>query len=402
MPPRIDNAPGLTWKPRRNGWEARWQAKTSAVRDGYTIKSRSIWAGVEPTEIEAAYIQDQCNSLQGEMEVWSRGGIPTEQVFDGSVAGLIRCYQGDEDSPYRDLRYKSREYYRSLCKRIENDLGDRQLTDLNIRHIKHWHKGIGRVAMAHALAKMLRILVNFGAGLLEDNECERLSGVLGRERFKMPQPRNSVLSADQASAIRKQAHFFGLPSVALSQAFQFDLMLRQKDVIGEWVPISESGISDVLDGQNKWLRGIRWEEIDANFILKHVTSKRQKEITVNLRDAPMLMEEMGTNRSAMPNAGPVVVSERSGRPWYPVEFRRNWREVATAAGVPRSVRNMDSRAGAITEATEAGIDLEHIKQAATHSDISMTQRYARGAEEKTAGVMQKRAEHRKNKPLTDR
>jgi site-specific recombinase XerD len=58
---------------------------------------------------------------------------------------------------------------------------------------------------------------------------------------------------------------------------------------------------------------------------------------------------------------------------------------------------MDSRAGAITEATEAGADLEHIKQAATHSDISMTQRYSRGAEEKTAGVMRQRAEYRANK-----
>ena len=56
-------------------------------------------------------------------------------------------------------------------------------------------------------------------------------------------------------------------------------MFRQKDVIGEWVPISEPGMSAVINGNSKWLRGLDWKEIDANWICKHVTSKRQKEIT---------------------------------------------------------------------------------------------------------------------------
>ena len=44
-------------------------------------------------------------------------------------------------------------------------------------------------------------------------------------------------------------------------------MLRQKDVIGEWVPRSEPGPSDIWnsDGE-KWLRGLRWQEIDGNLI----------------------------------------------------------------------------------------------------------------------------------------
>ena len=175
-------------------------------------------------------------------------------------------------------------------------------------------------------------------------------------------------------------------------------MFRQKDVIGEWVPVSEPGISDVLDGNNKWLRGIRWEEIDENFILTHITSKRQKEIVVDLKLAPMVMEEMGGKaRNQLPAKGAIIIADIQRRPWYAVEFRKAWRRAADNGGLPRSIRNMDSRAGAITEATEAGADLEHIKQAATHSDISMTQRYARGAEEKTAGVMKLRAEHRANK-----
>jgi site-specific recombinase XerD len=89
-----------------------------------------------------------------------------------------------------------------------------------------------------------------------------------------------------------------------------------------------------------------------------------------------------------------VICDTNGLPWTDNEYRRKWRLVADAAGVPKTTRNMDSRAGGITEATEAGADIEHVKHAATHSDISQTQRYSRGATEKIAEVQKKRNDHR--------
>jgi len=68
---------------------------------------------------------------------------------------------------------------------------------------------------------------------------------LSKMRFAMPQPRKERLTSAQANAIRAKAHEMGRPSIALAQAFQFELMLRQKDVIGEYVPIAEAGISDL-------------------------------------------------------------------------------------------------------------------------------------------------------------
>jgi hypothetical protein len=161
------------------------------------------------------------------------------------------------------------------------------------------------------------------------------------------------LTAAQAIAIRAKAHEMGRPSIALAQAFQFELMLRQKDVIGEWVPLAEPGISAVQADGLKWLRGIRWEEIDSNMILTHVTSKRQKEIIVSLINAPMVIAKLKDKISHL-FQGPVIVSEFDRLPWTAPEFRRWWRLVANACGVPKAVRNMDSRAGAITEATAAG------------------------------------------------
>jgi hypothetical protein len=55
----------------------------------------------------------------------------------------------------------------------------------------------------------------------------------------------------------------------LAQALQFELMLRQKDVIGEWVPDSEPGENDIHHDGRKWFRGIRGDAIDGDMILRH-------------------------------------------------------------------------------------------------------------------------------------
>jgi hypothetical protein len=72
-------------------------------------------------------------------------------------------------------------------------------------------------------------------------------------------------------------------------------------------------------------------------------------------------------------SGPIIINEITGAPWSAAEFRRKWRIVATAAGVPKEIRSMDSRAGGISEAFEAGVDRDQIRQSATHSDVSQTE-----------------------------
>ncbi len=102
----------------------------------------------------------------------------------------------------------------------------------------------------------------------------------------------------------------------------------------------------------------------------------------------------GLQRDRFPATGPIIFSEASELPWVPGEYRRWWRKLARQAGIPDAVRSMDSRAGAITEATDAGASLEHIRHASTHSDIAMVQRYSRGAAEKVAGVQKMRNDFR--------
>lgn len=403
-PPKIENAPGLTWRNRKSGWEARWQCRTDLSKRGYPTKSARLWFGTDPTETDIAYIQSECNRYQADMLIWGRGGIPQIMSFDGTWGGLIDAYQRDKDSPYRKLRYATRVFYDTLCRRIIKIMGQDRVADTSARRLLAIHAEFveaGHLQMGHAVIGMMRTVLSFGSTILADKDCREIRVMLHDMRFPMGKPRSSILTADWVVAIRAEAHKRGKGSIALAQAFQFDFMFRQKDVLGEWVPVSEPGISDVIWGNSKWLRGLRWEEIDGSLRLTHVTSKRGKEVSLNLRNAPMVMEELdlmfpgwGGDRANLPANGPILISETHGVPWIANEFRRHWRIIATVCGVPRSVRNMDSRAGAITEATEAGAPLESIKHAATHADIQMTQRYARNAEEKAADVAQMRVAHR--------
>jgi integrase len=81
---------------------------------------------------------------------------------------------------------------------------------------------------------------------------------------------------------------------------------------------------------------------------------------------------------------------RSGR-----SYRKWWRQIARAAGLPDEVWSMDARAGAITEADDAGVDFKKLQDFATHTDATSTERYRRRRERGNREVAKARAELRK-------
>lgn len=413
QPPKMAHeAPGLVWRERKTGWAATWQARSDLVKKGYLPKTVALWTGSEPDDADAAQIASRCQHLQSEMLMFSRGVEPIPlNTFNGTLRSLINCYQTDADSPYQKNRYHVRQNRDSLLRRINKRHGHESLSDIKARVLIAWHKewsvdGL-RLATGSAIIGQLRALFSFGATLLEDRDCERLCGVMHKMRFQGTKARSASVTADYANAFRATAHaHFGWHSLALGQAFQFECTLRQKDVIGELVPLSEPGMSAIIVRGQKWLRGIVWQEIDENLTLRHVTSKKQKMTEVDLKLAPMVMEELARiakcspaeiTRDMLPASGPVVYCEITGLPWTGNEYRRKWRKVARRAGIPDNVWNMDSRSGAISEAIAAGAPMEFVRHAATHSDMSQTADYDRGQADATAKVMRLRMESR-NKP----
>jgi hypothetical protein len=196
--------------------------------------------------------------------------------------------------------------------------------------------------MAHALMTMLRGLATFGVEILNNSDCRALKGALGSLRFERGTVRKQALNREQANAIRRTAHDFGLHSLALARAFQFECRMQQKDAIGELVPITEPGDSDIIYGSDKWLHGIRWSDIDADLVLRHRCARNGRPVVHDLRKCPMVQEEL-KRLSQDINRGPVIVYEGSGVPYRAHQLRRLWRQVADAAGVPKTVCNMDSR-----------------------------------------------------------
>lgn len=417
-PVRIPDAPGHIWRKHTQGWECRWQARTDLIEKGFTPKSRQLFVGAAPSAVEIAFIQDTCRRLQDEMLTFGRGGMPETSQFDGTLRSLIACYQTDPDSKYHKLRYKVRVGADGLLRRLSADHGSTPLSEVKGRKVLEWYRGWTnggqKPSIGGAFVGQLRTLFTFGRSILEIQDCVRLGQVMHDLRFEGTKARRVSLSAEQANAVRYKARVhFHLDSLAMAQAFQFECTMRQKDIIGEWVPLSEPGISDVIYRNRKWLRGIRWEEIDENLVLKHITSKKQKETEVDLKLAPMVLEELQeycdgqpvvetdpvtkkvtVRRDLLPATGPVILCEIHAQPWFDTEFRRKWRKVANACGIPKNVFNMDSRSGAISEAIAAGVPLEFVRHAATHSDIAQTQEYDRIQAKATRKAMEARVQSR--------
>ena len=87
------------------------------------------------------------------------------------------------------------------------------------------------------------------------------------------------------------------------------------------------------------------------------TTKTGADVAHDLKLCPIVQSVL----SKIPNSsrvGPLIIDETSGRPYAEHAYAREWRIVARAAGIPDRVWNMDARAGGISEADDAGADLD--------------------------------------------
>jgi len=313
--------------------------KARAVEQAAAAFERD-WAEFERLAAKLDVPLDAAAATQAKSEAPPEPQKNENQGFDGSMTSLIAGYKSHPDSGYQKLGYQTRVSYDGLLRRVEREFGPEQVGNVDAERLLHAHTGWtadGTVAMGHSLIGMMRRLATFGSTILKDRACRELRVTLHDMKFPVVRRKKGHLTAVQANAVRAKAHEMKLPSIALAQAFQFECGLGQKDVIGEWVPISEQPPSGVINGKMKWLGGIRWSDID-NLILR-LTISTGKNIQIDLRHMPMVMAELARRE---PGGVPVVVYEKDGLPYQAYTFRRLWRLVANAAGIPKTVMNMDS------------------------------------------------------------
>ncbi len=384
-----DPTPGLRTIKRNSGrLDLYWVADPAAVKAGYEPRTVRLHGDMS-NPIDRQSIAARCRVLTAEVKEWQGGRSQPLSSAQGTVAWLCDLYQRDEDSPYRSLRPGSRLTYDRTIKIIRGTVGSRRLDSVGGKDMRRWFKAWGYAdeeygvltmpRRAYGCIQLLRILVNFGveAG---DKSCVALATVLRAQRYKQPGSRKQAMTREHVDAFIPAAHAAGRPSLALAVALQFSCALRQKDVIGEWLPDPKGGL--------RWSLGLIWgDHIRPDWTLYKPTSKSNgKEVAeFDLKLLPLVMSEL----SRIPleaRIGPVVRCEGTGRPWKQRLFAFRFREVARTCGIPDEVWNMDARAGAVTEAYDKGAREEDAMDLATHKERKTNQGYNRGRMTKTSRV----------------
>lgn len=277
-------------------------------------------------------------------------------AVDGTFASLISAYRKHPASGYRALRHRTRVNYDGMCNRLDREVGAKRVADTQASTIRAWHQGWsqnGQSSMAHGLVQMIRKLINFGIVQLENDDCRGAGAVMHSIRIKVERlDRPDPLTAEQVEQIRATAHDLGYGSIALAQALQHDCQMHQIEVVGEWIPVTTLDERDLLDGSGtrRWIRGLAWSDLDENSTLRH-DGLRGRRIEIDLRKCPMVMEELKRFRTDR-TAGPMIVYEATGLPYATHQFRRIWRDIADAVGLPKTMKNANTGPRQLDRKTE--------------------------------------------------
>lgn len=394
----VKDSPGLKRRRLADGSVSSYWVASNVAKDiaDYPLKTVRLHG----TEDE---ISQRCRVLTSELKLWlSDRGKGPQPIFDGTIKGLIAVYRKTAESPYHKIKHNTRVMYDESLDLLETSVGARQLSKLTGLDFARWYNklkepavtgGAERQRRAYKAMQLVRIIMKFGI-VANVPECVRLATVLSSMEFSAPAARVQHITFSQVEAICQVAIKQGRLSIAIAQALQFELTLRQIDVIGIWEPLqSGDDKTGIVDRGKRWGGGLLWSHIDAEGILKKVTTKTGQIAEHDTMMYPFLRKIL-TLVPVEKRIGPMIIDEASGLPYRYRHFTSVWRKIADECGIPKDVWNRDSRAGGVTEGSDAGANIEHLRHHANHSNISTTMRYDRKTVQKTRTVAELRMAHR--------
>jgi hypothetical protein len=419
MPPP-GKAPGLKrGRKRRPYWIARL-----LVRDAMDFPDKCIPL---PADADDVTLAELCHEHTARLQSWlaeqRQGALADAQQavlrtrYNGTVLSACRIYQEHRLSTFHSVKHNTRRTYLKDLRMIEATVGARLVRNVTILDVKRWYDewrkpdperpGKERIDRAHDGVAMFRTVIYFLAAL-RFADCKQLASELERVKFEKGGAREQELTYQHAAAFIKTAMAFErdgvMPpgralSVAIGTIAQFELLLRQMDIIGEWAPMNvarklPAGITILdLEGE-QWAGFFTWENIAGwRWRMKTSKSKYRSAADFDLTKYTLLLPLL----EAVPHAERIgaVVKGSFGLPVRADMYRRWFRRIARASGIPDEVWNMDSRAGGATEADEAGAAVDAIQGALTHSKESTTLRYLRrGRSKKISQVAEARSSKR--------
>jgi Phage integrase family len=157
----------------------------------------------------------------------------------------------------------------------------------------------------------------------------------------------------------------GRPSLGLATVLGYWLGYRQADILG-----------------------LTWTALKEGFV---ETAKTGRRLPVDVTAYPELEAALrGLDRTSTQ----VVIREGSSGPYQRHTFSHEWRAVADAAGVPRTLQFRDLRATALTELADSGADIIPMSTHSGHQTVQMARRYARPTADQFRAAAEKRVAHR--------
>ena len=387
--------PGLIRRKRRGGETLYWSA-ASLSGAAKTYPHPLIRLPEKATEAE---IRDLCQTYTARLDLWLAGEAASGWRYDGTIGGLATVFERHPDSPIHDVKPNTAGAYLDSLKVIRATVGARAIRAVVPMDVKRWYTNwrapaeagkAERTKRAHDAVAALRMILRFGFALGYD-ECGVLVERLKMIRFERAAGRSSEMTIEHVRAfIAAALGTTRLPEacrrgMALGVALQFETMLRQKDVIGEWRGTKP---------REEWHGALTWENIPGGMLRLYTSKSRGKKHAVFDLTRLDLVWPLVQAFPQAERAG-AMIKGPEGAPMRERTYRKWFREIANNAGIPPGVWTMDARAGAITEAFEAGIDPALVSDGATHSSLSMTRNYDRRAEERIATVIEARKAARK-------
>jgi hypothetical protein len=378
-----------------------WRATRAAIKAGFPTKRVNLKFFAD----NQAALSARCHRLTAEQNEWLSGRRNRDVAFDGTVRAAVNLWQVDPDSPYHLIEASSRHPYDVYARMIVETVGARRIDHIDGRDLRRWHAewsapeeegGRPMLAKARMTVIVLKNALSFAAGCRKPG-CADLRKILGEIRFAGPRPRMEAPTAAEIVAARKAAHDLGHPPAAFAYALQFEGKMRQWDVVGKWVPLTDKKPSSIIDGTSKWI-GPMWSQIDENMILRYTPAKTQftsgATVTLDLSEMPMVVEEL-RKVPVEARRGPLIVNPRTGLPYRNWYFGDVWRRVRKATGIRSEVWNRDLRAAAVTEGSEAAAPTDDMAKQAGHANKRTTARvYDRDRLEAARRVARARIAHR--------
>lgn len=389
---------GIKWRARRRGDPVPyWFASRKAIEKGYPVKAVNLSGSTN--------VVDRAKRLQAEMLSWLDG--PQKLVsFDGTFRSLLDLYERDPESSFHQVEETTRDSYSVYLRKLYSHIGALRIDACDGRDVRRWFaawrndNGRDRLPRARMALAVLKAAVSFGV-VCRRPGCRDFQDVLSELEFQTPDSRTHAPTAEQMGAARRAARENGAPLRALVYAIEFETTLRQWDIIGKWVRLSDPRPSAITYKSRKWI-GPMVASIDSRMILKVTPSKTRKTtgvtLTFDLAACPMVQEEIAILEG---RSGPLIVNERTGRPYSPVEFNDGWRADYALAGLPGDLWNRDTRAGGVTEGTRSGASKDDRRMLAGHAREETTDIYDREQIEVHRRVMASRTIWRKNSTKTD-